>query len=246
MSLLGAIGALTLLFARTVTSTLREGLSVREIAVQLASFGTRSIALVVTGMTFFGAVMVSIADDQARPFTGNVLVLGPPYFELLVREFGPLAVALLTASRAGAGAAAELASKSVNEQVDALVLSAGDPLSDWVAPRMIAGAVGLPLLVVIGTLAGAVSAATFCVTVLGIDGRAFLDPQLVGFDDLTSGFLKAVLCGAFIPLAAAWAGLAARGGAPEVGQATTLGVVTACTGCLIIDVLLALAFGAAA
>lgn len=246
MSALRGLGGLFLLLSRTLAATAREGLSLRAVAVQLVSFGTRSIALVVTGMAFFGAVMVSIADDQARRFTGNVLVLGPPYFELLVREFGPLTVALLTASRAGAGAAAELASQAVNEQVEALTLSAGDPLSDWVAPRMVAGAVGLPLLAVIGTLTGGVAAWIFCVAALGIDGRAFIDPRLVGLDDLLSGLLKSVLCGAFIPLAAAWAGLAARGGAPEVGRATTLGVVTACTGCLVIDVLLSLAYGAAA
>lgn len=242
MSPLQLVGGLGLLLGRTGASVAAEGISARAILEELVEFAVRSALLVLGGMAFFGAVMVSIADDQARRFTGNIVVLGPPYFELLVREIGPLTVALLTASRAGAGAAAELAARVVNEQADALRLSAGDPLSDWVAPRLLAGVIGLPLLVTVGTLAAALSAAVFCVGVLGVDGRAFLDPRLVGWDDLFAGLTKALVCGLFIPLAAAWAGLSARGGAPAVGHATTTGVVTASAGCLLIDAILSFVF----
>ena len=69
----------------------------------------------------FGVV---IADAQARRLVGEISVLGPAYFELLVREFGPIVSALLVAARFGSSCAAELSAMTVNEQVDALKLSA--------------------------------------------------------------------------------------------------------------------------
>jgi hypothetical protein len=115
--------------------------------------------LVITGMAFFGSVMVIIANSQARRFTGNLVVLGPAYFELMIREFGPLAAAILAAARTGAASAAELGSMSVNEQLEALELSSGDTLAELVAPRVVAGAIALPVLCTLGTLSAAVAAA---------------------------------------------------------------------------------------
>jgi phospholipid/cholesterol/gamma-HCH transport system permease protein len=130
----------------------------------------------------------------------------------------------------------------VNEQVEALEMSAGDPLADLVAPRVIAGLVGVPLLCILGTLAATLSAVAVATWALHVDGRAFMDPRYIDFWDLLAGGLKAAGCGLYIPLAAAVAGLSARGGAEAVGQATTNAVVTASIGCLLIDFAVALAF----
>ncbi|MCE9670153.1 ABC transporter permease [Myxococcus stipitatus] len=239
---LAFFGAPTVLLARTARATAREGLSWRESVVQLHELGGRSVWLVMSGMAFFGAVLVTIANSQARRFVGNVAVLGPAYFELLIRELGPVVSAVLTASRAGAGHAAELSTMGVNEQIEALEMSAGDPLADLVAPRVVAGLLGVPLLCVLGTVAATLSASAVAGLVFGVDGRAFMDPRYVDGWDLLAAALKAVACGLYIPLAAAVAGLRARGGAEAVGEATTDGVVAASLGCLLIDFAVSLGF----
>ncbi|MCP3103649.1 ABC transporter permease [Myxococcus sp. K15C18031901] len=239
---LAFFGAPVVLLARTTRATAREGLGWRECLVQLHELGGRSVWLVLSGMAFFGAVLVTIANSQARRFVGNVAVLGPAYFELLIRELGPVVSAVLTASRAGAGHAAELSTMGVNEQLEALEMSAGDPLADLVAPRVVAGLVGVPLLCVLGTVAATLSAATVAQLGFGVDGRAFMDPRYVDVWDLLAAAIKAVACGVYIPLAAAVAGLRARGGAEAVGEATTDGVVAASLGCLLIDFAVSLAF----
>ncbi len=230
------------MLARTVRASAREGLPWRESLRQLHELGGRSTWLVMSGMAFFGAVMVTIAEVQARRITGNLGVLGPPYFALLVREFGPVMSALLAAARGGASYAAELSTMSVNEQVEALEMSAGDPYADLVAPRMVAGLVGLPLLCVLGTTAATLSAVATASWAFGVDGTAFMDARYVDGWDVLSGLVKAAGCGLYIPLAAAVAGLSARGGSEAVGEATTRGVVTACLGCLLIDFVVALGF----
>ncbi len=242
MNVLGFFGAPAVMLVRTVRAALREGVPVRETLAQLHELGGRGAWLVMSGMAFFGAVLVTIAHGQARRLVGSVTVLGPAYFELLVRELGPVISALLMASRAGASQAAELSTMSVNEQVEALEMSAGDPLADLVAPRVIAGVLGVPMLSLLGTLAATFSAVAVATLALEVNGMAFMDPRYLDFWDLLAGFLKAAGCGLYIPLAAAVAGLSARGGAEAVGEATTTAVVKASIGCLLIDFTVSLAF----
>lgn len=184
---LSFFGAPGVLLARTVRAGTREGVPFREVLAQVHELGGRSVWLVTSGMAFFGAVLVMIANAQAKKLIGNVAVLGPAYFEMLVRELGPAVSALLTAARAGASHSAELATMSVNEQVEALEMSAGDPYADLVAPRVVAGVVGVPLLGVLGTLAATASAVLVASLALGIDGRAFMDARYVDGWDLLVG-----------------------------------------------------------
>lgn len=121
-ALLRIFGAPAILFARTLTAIRRDGVNGRATMVQLVEIGSKSSLLIVSGLAFFGAVMVTIAWAQARKYTGNITVVGPAYFELMVREFAPLLVAVLAASRVGAATSAELAAMSVNEQLEALEL----------------------------------------------------------------------------------------------------------------------------
>jgi phospholipid/cholesterol/gamma-HCH transport system permease protein len=242
VSLLAFFGAPALMLGRTVRASARDGISWRECVHQTYELGNRSVWLVVSGMAFFGAVLVTFANLQARKFTGSLVVVGPPYFELLVREFGPVVSALLAAARGGASHSAELSTMSVSEQVEALEMSAGDPHADLVAPRVVAGLIAVPVLSVLGTMAATLAAAVTASEAFGVDGRAFMDARFVDGWDIASGLAKAVGCGLYIPLAAAVAGLSARGGAEAVGEATTRGVVSACLGCLLIDFLVALGF----
>ncbi|MBM4378496.1 MAG: ABC transporter permease [Deltaproteobacteria bacterium] len=227
---------------RTAQAVARRGLSARDCLEQVHDQGNRTVALVVTALSFFGAVMVTIAYAQARKITGNLATVGPPYLELLVRDFGPLTCALLAAARCGAASAAELSAMAVNEQVEALELCNGDPYSDLVAPRFVGALVAVPLLCILGTSAAAVSAALTARYVFLTDGMAFLDPRFIDGWDLLSGGLKALLAAAWIPLAASSRGLAARGGSAAVGEATTDGVVVACVGSIVLVAAVGLLF----
>ena len=243
MSVLASVvGRPGLMLWRTVSAVRRRGISWREVVVQLNEIGSASSWLVGSGLAFFGAVMVTIAYAQARKYTGNITIVGPAYFQLLVRELAPLTGVLLLAARAGAGTSAELASMSVNEQVEALELSAADPLAELVAPRVIASLIAAPILICIGTVTATIAAVLTVTFVFHADGTTFMDPSFLSPSDVLCAFVKAVVCGLFIPLAASSRGLAARGGAAAVGEAVTAGVVDACMGVLLLDFLIALGF----
>lgn len=243
MSVIAAVvGRPGLMLWRTVKSVRRRGISWREVLVQLNELGSASSWLVGSGLAFFGAVMVTIAYAQARKYTGNITIVGPAYFQLLVRELAPLTGVLLLAARAGAGTSAELASMSVNEQVEALELSAADPLAELVAPRVIASLIAAPALICIGTVTATLAAVLTVTFAFHADGTTFMDPSFLSRSDVFCAFLKAAVCGLFIPLAASARGLHAKGGAAAVGEAVTAGVVDACMGVLLLDFLIALGF----
>lgn len=236
------VGAQALLFTRSLSSARREGIPWREVLRHMAELGAQSAILIGAGLGFFGTVIVTIAYAQARKYTGNITVVGPAYFELLLREFAPMLTALLAASRQAAATSAELGAMTVNEQVEALELSAADPLAELVAPRIVASTLTLPLLTIVGIFFSTLAAVVTVSFVFGADGAAFMDPAMVDAGDVACAITKAIVCGAFIPVAASLRGLRAKGGAGAVGEAVTLGVVEACMGCLLLDFLVAAVF----
>jgi phospholipid/cholesterol/gamma-HCH transport system permease protein len=197
--------------------------------------GSRSLLLVTGGMAFFGAAMLMHGAAQARKVVGDLAVVGPAYFQLLIRELGPTLAGLLCAVRVAAATSAELASMEVTEQVDALRLSAGDPDSDLVLPRVLAGLIAFPALTAVGTAAAALTGALVATFAYAADGRAFLDASLVGEGDVIAFLAKAVAYGLAVPLVSTATGLAASGGPAAVGEATTRGVVGACMAVLSAD-----------
>ncbi len=242
MSVVHTVGAQALLFTRSIKSARREGVAGREVLRHMAELGSQSSLLIGAGLAFFGTVMVTIAYAQARKYTGNITVVGPAYFELILREFAPMLTALLAASRQAASTSAELGAMSVNEQIEALELSAADPLAELVAPRIIASTLTLPLLTVVGTFFATLSAVFTLTFVFGVDGGSFMDPAMVDPGDVACALVKSIVCGAFIPVAASLRGLRAKGGASAVGEAVTTGVVEACMGCLLLDFMVAAVF----
>ena len=231
-----------MLLGRLAQALRWERPSWKAVLQQVVELGLGSLGLVATGMAFFGMVIVTIAWAQARKYTGNITVVGPAYLELIIREFAPLLSGLLAASRQAAAQSAELGAMAVNEQVEALELSAADPLVELVAPRFFASLVALPALTIVGAMTSVAAASATVSLAFGADGASFANTRFVGPMDVACAGVKAVLMGAYIPLAAAYRGLGARGGAAAVGEAVTDGVVEACFGCLSIDFMVAAAF----
>ena len=72
----------------------------------------------------------------------------------LTRELGPVLAALMVAGRVGAAMAAEIGTMRVTEQIDALTTLSTNPMKYLVVPRLLAGVVALPILVLIADIIG--------------------------------------------------------------------------------------------
>src|SRR5947208_2680125 len=115
----------------------------------------------------------------------------------LTRELGPVLAGLMVAGRVGAAMAAELGTMRVTEQIDALTTLATDPLRYLVFPRLIAGLVTLPVLVLIADIIGVFGGFLVGTYKLEFNPVAYLTQteQYLETMDVVSGLVKAAVFG---------------------------------------------------
>lgn len=193
---------------------------------QMDRIGVESLSIVVL-VGFFTGFVLAFQIGYALMRFGAKLYVGGIVAVSLVRELGPVLIAMVFAGRVGAGITAELGSMQVSEQIDAMRALATDPMRKLVLTRVVAATLMLPVLVVVGDLVGILGGMLVGVMNLGLTA-AFYKSSVVNslvFNDLFSGIIKPVVFGAMISGVACYFGLNTRGGTKGVGEAVTRTVV---------------------
>ncbi len=191
--------------------------------VEIAWFSLPVVALtaVFTGMVLALQSYTGFARFNAEGAVANVVVLS------ITRELGPVLAGLMVAGRIGAAFAAEIGTMRVTDQVDALTTLSTNPMKYLVTPRILAGTLALPLLVVVADTLGVMGGWLIGTGQLGFSSGAYLKAT---FDflqpwDVASGLIKAAVFGFVVTLMGCWCGYNSGGGAQGVGRATTSAVV---------------------
>ncbi len=207
---------------------------------QCQQVGYGSLFIVMLTSAFAGAVAALQAGYQ---FTGNipVYVVGAIVSESIILELGPVMTGLLLAGRIGARYAAELGTMRVTEQVDALESLGRNPASHLLLPRVLAGMVMLPALVVVADATGMLAGWAAAKTSIHITDADFVygTQRFFRTFDLWYSVIKAEAFGIVVTLIPCYVGFEAKEGAEGVGRATTAAVVMACVLILLLDMLLA-------
>jgi len=224
---LGQIGRLTLFTGTAVSHCVRPPFFPRLIGRQMIDIGYYSLPVVGLTAIFSGMVLAlqsytGFARFNAESAIANVVVLS------MTRELGPVLAGLMVAGRIGASMAAEIGTMRVTEQIDALTTLSTNPYKYLIAPRLIAGLLMLPLLVLVADIIGVFGGYLVGVFKLGFNPNVyiansvdFLEPM-----DVISGLVKAAVFGFIIALMGCYNGFYSRGGAQGVGSATTNAVVS--------------------
>ena len=202
-------------------------------------FGSLFIVLLTAG--FAGAVT---ALQTGYQFTANlpVYIVGGLVVQTVILELGPVLTALLLAGRIGARYAAELGSMRVTEQIDALESLGRNPMSHLVLPRVIAGTLMLPVLIIFADLIGIIAGWWFTKTgVLQVSTADFIYGARYFFQswDVWYSMIKAVFFGMAVSMVPCYVGFTTQQGAEGVGRATTTAVVSASVLILFLDAALA-------
>jgi phospholipid/cholesterol/gamma-HCH transport system permease protein len=165
-----------------------------------------------TGFTRFNA-------EQVIP---NVVVLS------ITRELGPVLAGLMVAGRIGAAMAAEIGTMRVTDQIDALATLSTNPMRYLVAPRLLAGCLMLPILVLVADIIGVMGGYLVSVYKLGFNPVTYINNTISFIEplDVISGLVKAAAFGFIVALMGCFHGFHSRGGAQGVGIATTNAVVS--------------------
>ena len=220
---------------RTLYYVARARIDRNAVIRQMYEIGNRSVFLLTVVIGFIGMIFVLQAGLQMQRVIPDLTMLGASFLELLVRDLAPSIVALMLATRVGAGIAAEIGSMVVTEQVDALRMCAADPVDYLVKPRFLAS---LVMTTVLTMWSGAISVISGMVTaevIFGVMPRTFWNLSLVHASDVVTGLTKCVAYGAAIPIVSSHCGLSTFGGSEGVGSATTRAVVQSSLAVIILN-----------
>jgi len=140
----------------------------------------------------------------------------------------------------GAAMAAEIGTMRVTDQIDALGTLSTNPMKYLVAPRLLAGVLALPLLVVVADILGVFGGFLVSTAKLGFSPASYLAStlQILTTNDIVAGLAKAAVFGFLVALMGCYHGYNSRGGAQGVGSATTGAVVSASILILMFDYVL--------
>lgn len=206
-----------------------------EVWSQMYEIGNRSLVFIAFTLGFLGMILIYQAGYQAMKITGDLQLLGGLFLQLLLREFAPTITAMMIATRVATGMAAEIGSMVVTEQVDALKMTAAQPIEYLVVPRFVASVVMMVCLTIFAVLVSYLAGAVTANTSFGVNFRTFFDLGFITAFDIIIGLVKAVAYGMAIPVIACHAGLVVFGGSEGVGRATTQAVVNASLAVVILD-----------
>ncbi len=239
LGLCAGIGAVALFALDGVSHLLRPPFYGRLFARAFVEFAYFSLPVVALTAIFSGMVIAlqsytGFSRFSAQGATAGVVVLS------VVRELGPVLAGLMVAGRVGAAMAAELGTMRVTDQIDALRTLSTNPMKYLVAPRLLAGTIALPLLVVVADVIGVLGGFLVGTLKLGFGTDAYLRSTMdfLQQQDVVSSLVKAGVFGFIIALMGCYHGYRSRGGAQGVGAATTAAVVSASIMILSFDYLL--------
>ena len=195
---------------------------------------------IVTILCFFiGSVLALETGYSMSETFGAKQFIGTLVGLTMVRELGPVIVAILVTGRVGSAITAELASMKVYQEVDALVTMNIPPERMLVMPRMAAVAVMMPVLTTIGNLCGWYGGALVCkyTSAISVEPEAYFTAlkRYMQMSDVWHGLAKAEVFGSAVVLVCCSIGLNTRGGPREIGAAVTKAVVVSLILILVLD-----------
>lgn len=205
---------------------------------QTVRVGVLSTGIIVLVSACIGLIMVLQMAPPLEDF-GQTDKVANVNAVAVLRELGPLISAIVLTGFAGAAIAAELGTMAVNEEIEALRAMALNPVRFLVVPRVIAAVVGLMVLAVVADVVAIGAGAAMGMVMLDIPWGIYKynTLQQAELSDFLSGVIKAGVFGLLIGLIACRNGLAVRGGAAGVGNATTSTVVFSIVAIIFADLL---------
>jgi phospholipid/cholesterol/gamma-HCH transport system permease protein len=228
LAALSGAGSTAIFAGEGVSHVVRPPFYPRLFLRSFIEFAYFSLPVVAMTAVFSGMV---IALQSYAGFSTYGAANAVPQIVLIavVRELAPVLAGLMVAGRVGAAMAAELGTMRVTDQIDALTTLSTNPMKYLVAPRLLAGLLALPLLVLVADVLGVMGGWIVGVAKLGLNSSLYLANTLnmLKAQDVEVSLAKAAVFGFIVALMGCFHGYRSRGGAEGVGAATTSAVVSA-------------------
>ena len=213
----------------------------KEFMHQCSEIGIGSLGIVAIISVFMGAVStVQTAYQLTSPFIPKYTI-AQVVRDTVILEFAPTLVSIVLAGVVGSKIAGELGNMRVSEQIDALEIMGINSKAYLVMPKILAALVVIPMLIVIAAVLGIVGgqlAGSFSKILSAEDYHKGL---LTGFVPYNVFFAmsKAYTFAFLLSSIPSYYGYHVKGGALEIGRASTRSVVVSCIAILFADYILA-------
>lgn len=218
----------------------RQRMFWKQFSRELEKQGLQSLPIVIVISLFIGAILTIQAKiNTENPFLPTYIV-GLLTRETLLLEFSSTILCLILAGKVGSNIASEIGSMRITEQIDAMEIMGVNSANYLILPKILAFVFMMPMLVIMSTAIGlvggwAVGAFTDIITVADylVGVQYAFNPYFVWY-----GIIKSLFFAYVITSLSAYYGYTVRGGALEVGRASTNAVVNSNIIILLLDLVL--------
>jgi phospholipid/cholesterol/gamma-HCH transport system permease protein len=211
-----------------------------EVMREMVSIGVGSLGIICIISVFIGAVAtIQVAFQLSSPLVPRSIA-GSIARDSTILEFSPTISALVLAGRVGSSIASQIGTMRVTEQIDALEIMGVNAPGYLIAPKIIGGISMIPLLTIVSVVLGLTGGYLACVITGTISPAEYIQGLQDGFNPVivTVCAVKSIVFGFIITSVCAYNGFYTEGGALQVGESATRGVVYSCVMILFADLLI--------
>lgn len=217
------------------------GVYVKMVINECHHIGVNSVFIFVLVSSFMGAVtVVQTAHNLISPLIPDY-VIALVTRDMAILEMSPTIMAIVFAGKVGSNISSELGTMRISEQIDAIEVMGINATSYLVLPKVIASLIVYPLLVILSAgllLLGGYFAGTFTGVITPHEYAYGLRADFIPFN-VFFALIKSFAFAFLVSSISAFWGFHTRGGALEVGIASTGAVTSSCIAILVADYLLA-------
>lgn len=220
------IGDISFFALRFFKEVFTKPFEFKELMRQCYHMGNRSLLLVgvtgfILGLVFTLQSRPTLMEFGAESWMPSIVSIS------IVREIGPVIIALICAGRIGSGIGAELGSMRVTEQIDAMEVSGTNPFKYLVVTRIVATTLMLPLLIVFGDTIALIGSAIVENLKGAVSYQLYFNQvfDALKFSDILPATVKSFFFGFAIGLIGCYKGYHCKKGTVGVGEASNSAVV---------------------
>lgn len=212
----------------------------RSLVFEINKLGVDSIPLVIIISLFIGAVIcIQMTINIVSPLI-PAYSTGLATREILILEFSSTMMCLILAGKVGSNIASEIGTMRVTEQIDAMDIMGVNSANFIVLPKVVGFMMFVPVLCVLSMFFGLIGGwfiAEFT-DMLTVDNYVYGIQSFFNEWYVWYSLIKTIVFGYIITTVAAFYGYYVKGGALEVGKASTNAVVASSILILLADVVL--------
>ncbi len=230
-------------FIRTLKYILGGNVKWKNVMSQAAMISYDSLPIALS-IVFIAAVVIALQVSKQFLMTGAESYVGGFLAVALIRELAPGFAALAISARAGTAISAEIANMQVTSQVDAIKTLKVDPIGYYFAPRIISGAITVPMVVILAELFGILGGMIISYYAIDLHPNRYMSSVWLWLNtrDIYISILRGFVFGIIIPLVCATQGYKTTGGAKNVGISTTKAAIKSTVFLLMADLIITFIF----